>query len=128
MQCSIVPGPETASSFETIELRSAAAEMDRLSIAAISILKLDTEGCELPILYDLQPRLSSLDFLYVEYHSEDDRRAIDRLTEGHLLLTRSHAVGPHRGLLMYTGLHVASRYPIFDQMKVIGPRPRGLNS
>jgi FkbM family methyltransferase len=123
MQCSIVPGPETTSQSQEIELRSAREEISRLGLSEISILKLDTEGCEVPILHSLQSHLDAIDFIYVEYHSEEDRREIDRMTAKNFLLTRSHALSPHRGQVMYSNNRVASQHEIFNRQKVVGPRP-----
>jgi len=122
MQCSIVQGPETTNQSETIELRSASEEMKRLGIDEISILKLDTEGCELPILTSLSPWLERTDFMYIEYHSEEDRRAIDRLTEEYFMLTTARAACPHRGQIMYSAKRLADRYEIFNRQRVVGPR------
>jgi FkbM family methyltransferase len=122
MQCSIVPGPETSDRSETIELRSADDEMKRLGIDEISILKLDTEGCELPILTSLSSWLPRTDFIYIEYHSEADRRAIDRLTEDLFILTTSRATAPHRGQILYTNKRIADRYEIFNRQRIVQPK------
>jgi hypothetical protein len=63
-----------------------------------------------------------VDFIYVEYRSEEDRREIDRLTESHFLLTRSHAVSPHRGQIMYASRRIAERYELFNRLRIEGPR------
>src|SRR5205814_3624400 len=75
MQSSVIASDQTTGEYEPAELRRASDEFDRLGfgpgLPGPSILKLDTEGCELPILRDLGPRLGAVDLLYVEYHSED---------------------------------------------------------
>src|SRR5262245_3153822 len=62
------------------------------------ILKLDTEGCELEILRGLP----SIDFdvIMFEYHSDEDRRAIDRMLEGYELVG-GHVRHVHRGVMKY---------------------------
>jgi FkbM family methyltransferase len=55
-------------------------------IEGIDILKIDTEGCEVPILQSLGRYLPEVKVLYIEYHSERDRRIIDgMLAETHVL-------------------------------------------
>jgi FkbM family methyltransferase len=84
-----------------IRLRDAAAALDELDIAAIDILKIDTEGCELPILRRLGPRLSGAKIVYLEYHDDDDRRAIDRLLQETHVLCGGRVVHAHRGEFVY---------------------------
>lgn len=67
----------------------------------IDILKLDTEGCELPILTRARSFLDNARLVYVEFHSEPDRRAIDELLCGSHTLWRAAISSPHRGLLTY---------------------------
>ncbi len=88
-QSSVLPHPETGERTESIEVRRAASQLETLGIDRISILKLDTEGCEVPILRDLQSWLDRIDAIYVEYHSEADRRAIDQLLANHFVLLRA---------------------------------------
>jgi hypothetical protein len=49
------------------------------AIEAVDVLKIDTEGCEMPILKEMGEVLSSIKIIHLEFHSEDDRREIDRL-------------------------------------------------
>lgn len=67
----------------------------------IDILKLDTEGCELQILSDIEAWLKDIRVIYVEYHSEDARHRIDRVLKATHTLWSSSAVRPHRGQLCY---------------------------
>ena len=50
MTASVSRGTETTDEADTIELRSLPAWMDANGVRAIDVLKVDTEGCELPIL------------------------------------------------------------------------------
>jgi FkbM family methyltransferase len=65
------------------------------------ILKLDTEGCELPILTRTRSFLEKTRIAYIEFHSETDRRDIDDLLFGSHILWRAAISSPHRGLLTY---------------------------
>jgi FkbM family methyltransferase len=98
---SITPGSGTSQESEEVELRSAGAWLREQSIDRIDVLKLDTEGCEIPILEDLGADIvGQVKVLYVEYHSDEDRRRLDALL-GHshvLVLGRSRYL---TGELMY---------------------------
>ncbi|MFZ1987129.1 MAG: FkbM family methyltransferase [Desulfatitalea sp.] len=48
----------------------------------IDIMKIDTEGCEVEILRGLQSRLKYFGVILLEYHSDQDRRAVDLLLTG----------------------------------------------
>lgn len=78
---SILESESTTGESEPIELRSARGWVESANIDRIDVLKVDTEGCEVPILTGLEPFLADVRVIYLEYHSEDDRRAIDRLLE-----------------------------------------------
>jgi FkbM family methyltransferase len=118
MTNSFMPGPEVGGEFELAEVRSGAAELTRLGIDAISIIKLDTEGCEMPILRDIRPWLGKTDLIYVEYHNDDDRRAIDRLLEENFILGIAKSPIPHRGTCMYISRDLLKLYPILDRAKI----------
>lgn len=66
---------------ETIEVqvRDAEGAFSHLGLTYIDVLKIDTEGCEIPILESLGPRLDYIGIILLEYHSETDRRHIDHL-------------------------------------------------
>ena len=57
-----------------IQLKNANSVLSKLNINNIDILKIDTEGCEVEILENLQSFLPDTDYVLVEYHSKADRR------------------------------------------------------
>lgn len=65
----------------------------------VTIIKIDTEGCEVEILESLVHR-SNVPIYYVEYHSEKDRREIDSLLPDYHLV-RCQSDTKHRGNLCY---------------------------
>ena len=67
----------------------------------IDILKLDAEGCELPILTRARSFLEKARLIYIEFHSEWDRRDMDDLLFGSHILWRAAISSPLRGLLTY---------------------------
>jgi FkbM family methyltransferase len=86
----------------SIPLRDAfSAFQEILQGRDIDILKLDTEGCELPILNRARTFLQTARLIYIEFHSEADRRNIDDLLFGSHILWRAEISSPHRGLLTY---------------------------
>jgi len=76
---------------ETIEIKDAGREFDRLGVNHFDVLKVDTEGCEVEILRSLGHRLANFDYIMVEHHSEQDRRTIDKLLENYTLFDYSTA-------------------------------------
>lgn len=65
------------------------------------IVKIDTEGCEVPILYSARNIVSRAKVIYVEYHSESDRKAIDCLLGDTHILFSGAVSSPHRGEFCY---------------------------
>ena len=124
MQSSVVRAAEQADAFETVELRRASMELAQRGLDEISILKVDTEGCEVPILRDLGDRLGRVDFAYIEYHSDDDRLAIDALMRDHFILAMAQAIRPHRGMLLFISRRLMQRYPELEAHKITLPPRR----
>lgn len=110
-QSSIIKSAETGAASQKIKLERTADEFRRIGAGNISILKVDTEGCEVPIVSDALEAAHNIDLLYVEYHAEDDRLALDRILSPRFLLGYSKALKPHRGECAYVSKTLASRYP-----------------
>ena len=126
MQCSVIASPETGGATERVTLRRARTALEPLDLGAgRAVLKLDTEGCELPILSDLAPLLGGVDLIYVEYHSESDRRAIEGLLAERFALAAARAHHPHRGLNLYLATTLWAAYPALDDLRLVSsPGPR----
>jgi FkbM family methyltransferase len=84
-----------------VELEDADSFLNRLNINTVDVLKIDTEGCEIPILESIKARLLTIRVVYLEYHSDEDRRRIDALLAPTHLLTSGRVVSPHRGEFCY---------------------------
>lgn len=67
----------------------------------IDILKLDTEGCEVETLSDVEAWIGDIKVVYLEYHSEYARRRVDSLMIPTHTLWSSRATRPHRGNMCY---------------------------
>lgn len=101
MSASVEVSAENGGEFDEICLRDAAAWMDEQQVGTIDVMKIDTEGCELPILRCLADRALQSKLIYLEYHSDDDRRLIDAWLEPTHVLASAKADHPHRGDVCY---------------------------
>ena len=63
----------------TVEVRKASEALREKGIKGIDVLKIDTEGAEVSILKGMEELLTDTKIIMLEYHSEEDRRAIDDL-------------------------------------------------
>lgn len=62
---------------ETVEIRAGSEALARAGVSSVDLLKVDTEGAEVPILRSLASFLPNTRIAYLEFHSEPDRRAIE---------------------------------------------------
>jgi FkbM family methyltransferase len=92
--------------FEVVSLRRASSFLAEQGVARIALLKLDTEGAEMPILRDLAHLLDRVEAIALEYHAERDRLEIDRLLSSRFLLYQGRIQFPHRGTLVYAAKEV----------------------
>jgi FkbM family methyltransferase len=120
MQHSTIRNAETTAQAEEVELRSATEELARLDIDHIGILKIDTEGCELPILKSIQHRLHSVDQLYLEYHSEEDRVEMERILIPQFMLAFASAHCVHRGVNLYIRRELAEAQQEWQALRIVG--------
>jgi len=119
LQSSIVPNPEVTAEFEEVKLKKASFQLKE-ALAGRCILKIDTEGCEIPVLKDLGTELlESVEIIYLEYHSEADRRELDQLLEPAFALWHARASLVHRGNLAYLSQRVLAEHPHLEQWKIL---------
>ena len=109
---------ETADS-HPITLRDAGPCLGGLATGKKAIVvKVDTEGCDAEILESIAGLFPRIQVVYVEYHSENQRRRIDRTLTGHgMLLFNALALRPHRGDLYYVRESIVARLPHFDRYR-----------
>lgn len=87
---------------EPITLRSVREWLAENSIPTVDVLKIDAAACEVPILEAMSDLLPTIKVVHLEYHSDDDRKAFDRLLgETHLLLHGK--MQAHLGEVTYVG-------------------------
>jgi FkbM family methyltransferase len=101
VESSLSSSARTSSESEQIHLLGASQFLSEHGIHAIDVLKIDTEGCEVPILRSLEDYLPEVKVLYVEYHSEHDRRMIDGILAETHVLWRGHVNLAYRGEFCY---------------------------
>ena len=101
VEASVCPTTRTAAAAEQIRLRRASDVLQEHGIESVDLLKLDTEGCEVPILQSLIEYLPSVKVLYVEYHSERDRRLIDGIVAETHVLWSGNVRSAYRGEFCY---------------------------
>jgi FkbM family methyltransferase len=87
--------------YDEIELRPVRDWRQENVIAGADILKIDTEGCEVPILREMSDMLGSVRVIYVEYHSDEDRRTIDDMLRATHVIWRGKIEHAHCGELVY---------------------------
>jgi FkbM family methyltransferase len=101
-----------------IVVRDAGTALGELEITAIDILKLDTEGCEVAIVESPETLLPKIGIIFIEYHSEDDRRRLDGLLAATHALVNATVTSAHRGTFCYASRRWAERW---DNLRIEVP-------
>ena len=91
-----VDGAETV----VVRISDSCRAFNHLGLGYVDVLKIDTEGSEVPILESLSARLGYVGIILLEYHSESDRRNIDQMLSRFKLIG-ARAVNMDVGLLKY---------------------------
>jgi FkbM family methyltransferase len=103
--------------FENVELFAICDILEKIGPKAIPFLKIDCEGGEPAILHNMGPWLERVTCAGIEYHSDRDRRYIDRLMED-FVLYHSRVVTPHRGTLCYARQDFLAQRTDSDKMAI----------
>jgi len=119
---SVSSSPLNSGRFVEICLRDAAAVCRQEQIQAIDVLKIDTEGCELAILESLAGFLDKIKVIYLEYHDEADRLAIDGLLKRTHILTGAKVIRPHLGELCYVAYQAFPSLAHLEELRIRGVR------
>ena len=110
MQASLVASEENRPSSVGVRVRAAPALLAELGVERISVLKVDTEGMEFPILRALGAALDAIEVVHLEDHSDADRRELDALLSGSHVLFASRAAEPDRGTVTYVQRPALARW------------------
>lgn len=118
LQNSIYQNPEIDSTdYEEIKLLDAGTELSSRIVPG-TLLKMDTEGCELEILTSITSRLNDLAIIFLEFHSESERREIDKLLETTHTLFSGKITDPHRGTLGYIHTDTLRQHPDITWLEI----------
>jgi FkbM family methyltransferase len=98
---SITRNALSGNSSEEIQLVAADMFIKQVGMDSPDIIKIDTEGCEVPILRSILDSARRAKAIYLEYHSEEDRLQIDRMFADTHILSSGKILYPHRGELVY---------------------------
>lgn len=104
--------------FAEIQLHAADTFLRHQQISVIDILKLDSEGCELPILNSLSKLLPTTQVIYLEYHDESDRLAIDTLLSPTHILVSARLQNAHRGVLCYVAHRLLNPHANLERLQI----------
>lgn len=91
--------PYNSNATEMCSFRRASTTLQKIGLDSIDILKVDTEGCEVPILRDILTAYTPT-CIHLEYHSDGDRRQIDQMLLDYLM-TASTSHKAHLGMATY---------------------------
>ena len=100
-------------------LRRASTFFEEHNVDRVKLLKLDTEGAELPILRDLGLWLERVQAIALEYHAEEDRLEIDRLLSRRFALVQGRVHFLHRGTLVYVAREVIEARTRLNRFRII---------
>lgn len=95
------PYAQPGSTRRRLQLRHAGSFVAGLGIDRFDIIKIDTEGAEIPIMRALAEAIASAMMVHIEFHSREDRRAIDEFMNPSHCLCRGIVESAHRGQLTY---------------------------
>jgi len=87
--------------YEEVALRRISSVLDEQGIGPIRILKIATEGAEVPILCHMEDRLDQVGAVFIENHAERDCREIDHLLGRRIVLYGAKVHCCHLGVLAY---------------------------
>lgn len=107
--------------YEDVPVRRLSSFLAEQQISRVSLLKIDTEGMEVPILRDIEPYLDRVDGICLEYHSERDRLEIDRLLTDRFMLCHANASLVHRGTVAYASTTLIASRTSLDRLEVVRP-------
>ncbi len=100
-----------------VQFVKASSFLKSIGVEKIDILKIDTEGCETQILKDLFEMLADIKVIYLEFHSEEDRRIIDQILSPTHVLCRVEILDIHLGTLCYFNRRNVSYNPLIEPLR-----------
>jgi FkbM family methyltransferase len=110
----------SSNSQQEVQLVAADTFTSSIGLDRPDIIKIDTEGCEIPIINSIIDSFHSAKAIYVEYHSEEDRLKIDQIICNTHVLFYGKIVHPHRGELVYVNNDAFPSREVRDHWKIAG--------
>jgi FkbM family methyltransferase len=117
LQHSLFPSVEVTDDFEEVHLERASIALQPI-LTLHTLLKIDTEGCELKILQELQTYFDKIDLIYFEFHSERDRVEIEHLLSDDFALWYGKVISLHRGTLGYVSKSLIAEHPELNRWEI----------
>ncbi len=117
---SMFPNQGTERTAVPIRVQSLEGALRERHLRKIDILKIDTEGMEVPLLLALGKRVWQTNLIYVEYHAAGDRIEIDSLLAKSHILVQGVIRGRHRGELCYA--HTAWLPSVPVEPEIVRPK------
>ena len=112
MQASTIPNDENKlDEYFEIDVLEVMEALREQNIKVISILKIDTEGLEVPILNAMKDWLPKINILHFEYHSEADRLEIEEMIKPYMVLYHAEIMEPDRGTMSFI------RYALLEEIR-----------
>lgn len=100
-----LPHSRIANELVSVDLRHSGEFLDEtqrlMGIDRFDMLKIDTEGAEVPILQAMGDRLAEITTIFLEYHSMADRAVIESMLAPSHDLKREQLDTPERGTLTF---------------------------
>lgn len=120
-QHSLMGSPETGDRGEAVAVRRA---RDFLAdVGTPCMLKVDTEGAEVPILRDLSDAgmLSKIKVVHYEFHSRVDRIELDALLQRTHVQFAAQQAGLHRGTCSWMHKGFLAKHPRLELLRIRRP-------
>jgi FkbM family methyltransferase len=121
---SVVRNALSSNSQEEVQLVAAGTFTRSIGLERPDIIKIDTEGCEIPIINSMIDSFRNAKVIYIEYHSEEDRLKIDRILCNTHLLFFGKIAHPHRGELVYVHKDAFPSPDVRDHWRIAAVRSR----
>jgi len=105
---SLTKNPYAHASPLRLRLHDAGAFVRGIGVERFDVIKIDTEGAEVPIIRSLGEALRRAAIVHIEFHSREDRRAIDYLMNLTHCLCQGIVESAHRGQFTYVANDMVS--------------------
>jgi FkbM family methyltransferase len=91
-----------------VKVRNSGEALKEKGVTNIDVLKIDTEGAEVPILKGMKDLLPNTKLIMLEYHTEEDRREIDALLSDFCIYSTEIAMVNGIGTVKYISKKLVS--------------------